>query len=309
MRKAAWAVALALTVVTAAVSSLISSGVQGEEPCCPCPQKEAEPAPAKKKDPSFGLPIIGGPNADKAEPLELNRDYKLDHHQKKGSKDYFYLRLKPGTEITLGLKALDKGIDLSSGRPLETDKPYARIELEDPEGASLAALSVDGEPRQLRRTSYRVIRPGRYVLAVGSDAGDMHKGQTVFKVSVVPVDLDCPEDGAGETALDASEPQKNCLGAGDERDVFRFRARKREVYRIDVAMPDGTVADLRMKLTFTNRVKKKKTLAEAGGSGGRVSLESVRLPQGDDYDLEVILAKPLAETVPYTLTLTKTSGP
>lgn len=299
MRSAAWVVALALTVA--------SSAVRGEEPCCPCPQKEAEPAPAKKKDLNFGLPVAGGPNADKAEPIELNRDYRLNHHQKKGSKDYFYLKLKPGAEITLGLKALDKGIDLSSGRPKETGRPYAGVELLDPEGERLAALSIDGEPRQLRRSSRHVLRPGRYVLAVGSDAGDMHKDQTVFKVSLVPVGLDCPEDAAGEIDVAAATPQKDCLGAGDEQDSFRFQARKRETYRIEVSMPEGTLADLRTRLTYQTRVKKIKTLSVAGGSGGRVTLESVRMPQGGDYFLEVSLAKPLAETVPYTLTLTRTS--
>jgi hypothetical protein len=299
MRKAAWVVALALTVAP--------SVVQGKEPCCPCPQKETEPAPAKTKNLNFGLPVAGGPNADKAEPLELNRDYRLNHHQKKGSRDYFYLKLKPGSEITLGLKALDKGIDLSSGRPRETGKPYAGLELQGPEGERLASLSIDGEPRQLRRSSFQVVRPGRYVLAVGSDAGDMHKDQTVFKVSLVPVDLDCPEDSAGEIDVGATEPQKDCLGAGDEQDSFRFLARKREIYRIDAAMPEGTLADLRLRLTYKTRVKKIKTLAVAGGSGGRVTLDSVRMPQEGDYFLDVSLAKPLAETVPYTLTLTRTS--
>ncbi|HSA59458.1 MAG TPA: hypothetical protein VLJ37_07210 [bacterium] len=300
MRKAAWVVALALTVA--------SSAVQAEEHCCPCPHREAEPAPAKKKDLNFGLPVAGGPNADKAEPIELNRDYRLNHHQKKGAKDYFYLKLKPGAEITLGLKALDKGIDLSSGRPRETSKPYAGVELQDPEGERLAALSIDGEPRRLRRSAYQVVRPGRYVLAVGSDTGDMHKDQTVFKVSLVPMDLDCPEGATGEIDVDAAEPQRNCLGGGDEQDTFRFRARKREIYRIDAAMPEGTVADLRAKLTYRNRLKKTKTVAEASGSGGRVALESVRMPQDGDYVLEVSLAKALAENVPYTLTLIKTSG-
>jgi hypothetical protein len=135
----------------------------------------------------------------------------------------------------------------------------------------------------------------------------MHKDQTVFKVSLVPVGLDCPED-EGDIPLDPAEPQKDCLGAADEGDVFRFEARKRQVYRIEAAMPEGTLADLKARLTYKTRMKKIKVLAEAGGSGGRVALESAKIPQNGDYFLEVSLGRPLAETVPYTLTLTRTSA-
>jgi hypothetical protein len=290
MKRTTWFFAFVLTIVS-------SGAVGGKEPCCP-------------KAPSFGLPIAGGPNADEAKAIGFNTDYKLNHHQKKGSKDYFYFKLKPGAEITLGLKALDKGIDLSGKRALETKKPYARLELQDPDGASLAVLAINGEPRQLRRASHKVTRPGRYLLALGSDAGDMNKDQTVFKVTLVPTVLNCPAQEEPAVALDTALPQENCLGGGDEgngADSFEFHAEKREVYRIAIAMPEGTSADLRAKLTFRNRVKKTKLLAEASGSGGRVTLESVRMPQDGDYFLEVSLAKPLKEVVPYTLTLTRTS--
>ncbi len=154
-----------------------------------------------------GKKIHGGKNYESATPLELNRDYQLDHHQKKGEFDYFSIPAEPDTIVTLEVRTFEKGISWNKTRRVTTTEPFAGLQLQDDKKTLLRSVDIDSTPNMVQSASFRNRNPkvGTYYVLVGNSQGSIHKDHMMFKVTASPFtsgDLGTNQD-AGSSAEEA----------------------------------------------------------------------------------------------------------
>lgn len=269
---------------------------------------------AGESERDYGFPVKGGSSPETAVPIEFNRDYKLDHHQKAGDYDYFLVNAEPGLKITIKTRTFDKGIEWRKGRARWNDKPFAGIELKDAQGASLRALSIAGEKNAGRGVSYRPASPGRYLVVVGNREGAIPKGEVLFKVTALPFEwgeMACGQPGAettdGARFIDVDLYEDNCLGGEDQKDLFGFWGRKGDVYTAEVIPQEKSDAPLQARVFWVGKKKKKeRTLLQRPGDESGAKVDGVKIRQSRNYYIEASLTGPSGEALPYSLNLVRT---
>ena len=254
--------------------------------------------------------VRGGEDFDSAVALELNKTYHLDHHQKIGHFDFFVIRLEPASELILELATGAKGINLRQEAPQETEAPYAGITLYNRLRQKISSLSINGSPHADRLLRYNTQEGGEYYLAVGSTFDDMHKDETLFKVSLATRgDLDGEVD-AGASLTDALPMQgnryeNNYLGGLDDKDVFSFAAKKGEVYFVGL-IPNEESGSSFVVTVYDNY--KQKVFSKTSGINEGLKSKEFTIPDDGVYYLEVILGNQLKHPVSYALELNQTGS-
>ena len=257
--------------------------------------------------------IHGGKNYEITEPIEVNRDYRLDHHQKQGEFDYFRLHLPPDNVVTLEIQTLQKGIAWNKGHRVVTTEPWAGLELQDANKKSLLQVEIAGKTETTQKNSIRNRNPngGDYYLLVGSSKGSMHKDQVLFKISLTPFshgDLGTDQDaGANSNAampmMTGHEYAINSLGGDDLKDFFTFSALKQEWYNLIIRGEDPLSTALEVTVLSPNQ--KKKLASYVSGGADQIITHSFEIPKDGQYFVEVKLMSPSKEKNVYSMELSK----
>ncbi len=239
---------------------------------------------------SYGTEIRGGDSYEKAVPLELDKEYKLDHHQKVGDYDYFYLDLKKAERLNITLKTREKGIDIEDdGSVRETNHPYAGLELHDPTYDKQKDINIIGGAHKTESITYSPKETGRYYILLGNTYEAMNKDHMSFIISVERKgDLGTTND-AGDT-IDSAMPveikryEKNYLGENDNLDIFSFPAKTNEVYLFGI-IPNSKARspiDLRVYNEFKESLFSGSSAVDSG-----IKSTAVKIPEDGTYYLEV----------------------
>ncbi|HEX5036904.1 MAG TPA: hypothetical protein VFX30_07070 [bacterium] len=296
-------------VFLVALPALTGTAWAQECPQCPCkcpetPAAEVSPSPVPAAAPApvaaaparsgqrvASAPIAGGSTAAQALPIDYERIYKINHPLKKGQKDYFSLPLEPGTELTLAMKSLKKS--------------EAALQILDMRGETVATLGLDGEGNAVKRVSWKPLKTGRHTIVIGSDAADIEANQIIFEALLTAATLECADDDAGVLAADMAH--EDCFWETNTKDTFRFAGERGDVYRIEIASPEE-VTDLKAKVARERKGEEGEAVADVSGSGGRVTIESLTLPEDGNYVLDVGIDQAAVDVLPYTVTMTRLSG-
>lgn len=278
---------------------------------------EGQAAEVPVDKPVFKI-IGGGRSLDAARPIEFNRDYKLEHHLKKGEFNYFFVYLKPDSIVTLEVETFEKGIAWNNKRRVITTEPFAGLQLRDRDGTILGAVRIDGSPNEIRKASFRNRSPsgGTYYISVGSPNGSLHKDHVAFKVTVSPFihgDLGSHQD-AGSTPerafgiMPARYYPVNSIGGGDSKDLFAFSADKKEWYSLAIRGDDPIPVPFRVTVWSNEKQKRKKLVSYISGATEQVVTRSFKIPKEGQYFVEISLMGPASEKSLYSLELLKVAG-
>lgn len=260
--------------------------------------------------------IHGGSSYDSAVPMEFNRDYRLDHHQKTGEFDYFSVHLEPDTVLTLEIQTLEKGISWNNGRRVVTTEPHAGLQLQDEKKTVLRSVEIAGKPRAFQKESFRNrgTKGADFYILVGSPRGSLHRDHVNFKVTVSPFiygDLGTDQD-AGSSGRSAMLIQPatyygiNSLGGGDSKDVFAFEASKKEWYALAVTGEDPISGGFRVKV---KNLKNKEIVSYISGGTEKIVTKSFEIPKNGEYTIEIGLNGPVSQKSLYSMELSKVAGP
>lgn len=239
---------------------------------------------------SYGTEIRGGDSYEKAVPLELDKEYKLDHHQKLHDYDYFYLDLKKAERLNITLKTREKGVDIEDdGSIRETNHPYAGLELHAPSYDKQKDINIIGGAHKTETIAYSPKETGRYYILLGSVYEPMNKDHMSFIVSVERKgDLGTTND-AGDT-IDSAMPveikryEKNYLGENDDLDIFSFQAKAADVYLFGV-IPNSKASrhiDLRVYNEFKESLFSGSSAVDSG-----IKSTDVKISEDGTYYVEV----------------------
>jgi len=260
----------------------------------------------EKKKSVYGTAIRGGDSYETAVPMEFNKEYRLDHHQKQNDLDYFWIEAKRGEAVTLTLSTLDRGIAISpDGKVEETSHPYATLQLHDGNRNKLKAIDIIGTPSKVETLVFQPRDDGKYFVLLGSTYAAMHKDFVTFKATKeVKGDLGTDKDAGDsfETALsvEAKRYAKNTIGDADEIDLFSVNAKKGEHYVI------GVIPDANQKTYFSVRLLddfKQKLYDKTSASDAGLKSEEIEIPEDGTYYIE--LSYHTDSTMDYTLVVKK----
>lgn len=263
----------------------------------------------EKEKTTYGQAIRGGNSYETAVALPLNVELKLDHHQQQSDYDYFYADLQTAQQLTIELHTLEQGINLQGGQLTENRRPYAGLQLHGGARNELQKINIIGDPHVGKTIEFVAPTADRYYLLVGSVYSAMHKDHVTFKaVSVAKGDLESDKD-AGATIQEAmpilvGRYAMNYLGGGDEHDVFRFEAKKDEVYFVGL-IPNEELNSY-FKLEIFDSYKQRLLLQSSGVNQGLKS-QSFAIPADGTYYLDLSFGVGQRSLVAYTLELARVS--
>lgn len=247
--------------------------------------------------------IRGGKNYEMAAPLEVNRDYRLNHNQKPGEFDYFQVQLPPYSVISLELQTFRKGT-------------MTGLQLEDNQKKQLMRLEVSGTPEAHRRETIRnrSATPQNHFLLVGSAQGPTRSNQAVFKISMMPFhsgDLGTNQDAgeqpsAGMPIMTGKKYEDNSLGGEDQKDFYTFSANKGEWYTVALKAEEPASTSVRVKVMTPDQ--KKKLASYVSGSSDQVMTHSFKIPRSGEYLVDVNLMNSVPDKNFYSLQLSRVVG-
>lgn len=265
-----------------------------------------------KADDAFGQPIRGGDSHAMAVALQPGQLHRLDHHQRKGQYDYFYVDTRPNQKVTAFIEAHNVGISIAGNSFREMAISRAGLELQDSTREKLATASSYGQRERRQITAYPAAeRAGRVYVLVGSSEGDQHKDSR-FQVSVVARPGDAGSSGdaggsEGEALPIAVGSHKGQLAVNDKADVFKFTADPKATYEVGLRSSDSPGTNLSLKATSADAEVSKSDVREAGSS---ILLKELRFPRGGDVFVEIAYQTKLGgpDETDYTLVLMHADG-
>ena len=260
----------------------------------------------EKKKSIYGNPIRGGDSYETAVPMDFDKEYHLDHHQKQNDFDYFSIDVKRGEVVTFALNTLARGVAINTdGRVEETANPYAALQLHDGKRNKIKEIDIIGSPSKLETLTFQPRDDGKYYVLLGSTYAPMHKDFVTFKATKeVKGDLGTDKDAGGsfETALpvEAKRYAKNSIGDADDLDMFSIEAKKGERFVI------GIIPDANQKSYFSLRLLddfKQKLYDKSSASDAGLKSEEIEIP--DDGTFYIELSYHADSTMDYTLVVKK----
>ena len=264
----------------------------------------------EKEKKTYGEAVRGGDNYENAVKLPFGKELKLDHHQKRNDMDYFYLDLQIGDELTVVLNTLEKGVYIRDGKAIENGNPYAGLEFHDSKRKKIQSLNLIGARNGHQEKSLYVSQAGRYYVLLGSTYSAMNKDHVTFQIKLTRKgDLGSEKD-AGDTRSNAmliqpGKYEKNHIGSGDKKDLFKFSYSKGDEYYIGVIPSDEFkgVLSVRVFDEFKQTVLKK----SASERGAGLKTKAFSLDESGDYYLELTVLYGDTRKTPsqYTLVLKK----
>jgi len=265
----------------------------------------------EKEKKVYGNAVRGGNSYETAIPLEYNKEYKLDHHQKKGDYDYFSVNLSPGQELTLQLNSLEKGVKIREDKAVEGGSPYAGIELHSLERTKLKGDVIIGSSHSMKKIVFSPQKGGKYFVLVGNNYNDQNKDHVTFKLSLVSKgDLGSEKDAGSDSKtampIQAGRHPVNYLGGGDVHDYFSIQAKKGDRYLVGL-IPNDDFTNYYFRIIWINEYKQK-LLNETSKHGEGFRTKEITLPEEGTYYLDVSISGNKQTVGSYTLDLKKVEG-
>lgn len=265
----------------------------------------------EKEKTTYGNEIRGGNSYETAVSIEFDKEYKLDHHQKKNDYDYFSINLSLGQELNIKLQTLEKGVSLYGGNVQENQNPYAAIELHGQERNKIKGINIIGDEHSVKTLIFSPPKEGKYYLLVGSTYADMNKDHVTFTLtSTTRGDLGLDKD-SGDTlksalAMETKRYSENYIGGGDKRDIFSFSAKKGENYFVGI-IPNEEMGTY-FKIAVFDDYKQKLTSKMSGSNQG-IKTDTFQIPNDGTYYVEIELGVLTGKSISYTLELKKVESP
>jgi hypothetical protein len=209
---------------------------------------------------TYGSKIRGGDSYETAVQLDINKEYKLDHHQRKNEFDYFYIDLKKGQHLAAVLKTLGKGISMHSNPPKVNNNPYAGMQIHGSERNKLKTATIIGSTHATKNIKYSIPQDGRYYILIGSTYSAMNADHTNFAAFVetkgdLGSNIDAGDTIKSSLAIDFKKYPQNYLGGADFKDIYTFSAKKGEQLTIGI-IPNDEI-NYYYALTIMNPYKQK----------------------------------------------------
>ena len=258
-----------------------------------------------KKKTIYGSEIRGGDDYASAVPMVMDKEVRLDHHQKKNFYDYFYVDLEGGEEVTVTLNTLEKGIQLrKDGKFYETGGPYSGIEIHDSNRNKLEKGYINGNRNKQKKFTFYPTEKGRYYFLVGSNYSEINKDHATFQIAkTTKGDLDTAKDAGNSVQTAMSVEMKryevNHLGGGDKKDLYSFDGVPGSDYFIGIIPQEEFRAQYRVKV-----FDEFKQVVASGNSKHNegLKLKEFRVPDQGRYFISIEANHPKG-SVPYTLIL------
>jgi hypothetical protein len=265
---------------------------------------------AKGSD-SLGEEIRGGDGSETAVALQPGRLYRLDHHQRGGQFDYFFVAVEGKKKVVASIETSQRGVMISGDSYSEGSNAYGGITLQDGSRRKLGeVLAIGAGEKKTVESSLAGDQGGRLYLLVGGTY-DQHK-DCRFGVSLADLAGDAGSVGdAGPSEGDAmaiapGSYKGNLDPPADDTDVFKFTADPQATYRVrlrpttpsawmsvSVASADGAISQ---------------DLQEAEGKP--VVIDNLRFPRAGDVFVRVGYNKyyGLTPATEYSLEISPTGG-
>lgn len=259
----------------------------------------------EKQKTTYGNAIRGGDSYETAQPIKLDQELKLDHHQKAKEYDYFFLDLKKGQELKLRLQTLEKGISIRDDGVQENDNPYAGVELHGADRNHLKTLTVIGTRHGLQENIVFIKEDGRYYILVGTGYSGMHKDHSTFTLSVTSrgdlgSEQDAGEDMGGALPIELKRYEGNYLGDADREDMYRFSARQGD--QLFVGIIPAAEFDTYFTIRITDDYKQPVFSASSSSNAG-IKSNPFTIPADGTYYLKIGLGGSGGKPVDYTFEL------
>ncbi len=260
----------------------------------PIPTATVTPAPTldKPKELFSAKELRGGDGFSTATALnDFGIDLKLDHHQKSGDSDYFYLDLIAGDLLKVTVRTGTKGTHTSTGR--ENEFPGGEVVLF---GVDKAAIGNNflyvSAANDLKANEYLAASTGRYYIAIGGRGSGFgtHKDHFIFNVTVIrkgDLDMDVDAGSSIETALPIvpGKYAKNFGGAADTHDYFKLSAKKGEKYNFTMVPLSSESPPISLKVI--DDLKIQLSSKHRGGSKGEGMKAEFEITDDGSYYLIV----------------------
>ena len=270
-------------------------------------QATAKSMVLNKEKKTYGDQTRGGDSYESASEIAFDKEWRLDHHQKKDFYDYFYFDAKAGEEINVVLKSLEKGINIDgNGKVSESSRPYSGFEIHDDSRTKVVGKDLIGKRFATVNTTFYPKKDGRYYFLFGSTYAAINKDQLTFSLGRKSFGDLGTKDDAGSTINSARDVsiqryRGNHLGGADLTDVFKFKGTPGEKYFIGV-IPEEEFPSIYEVKVFDDF---KQVLATGRSSRNQgLKMKWFEVPEEATYFIE--LKTPYdKKSLPYTLVLRK----
>lgn len=245
-----------------------------------------------KTEEGLGQPVRGGNGYESAVEIKPGQLYRLDHHQRKGEYDYFYVPVSGRTKVTASVETTQAGVTISGDSFTENQNPYAAIALQDGNRRKLGDTDIIGS-RGEKKTLQGVLpadNGGRMYILVGSSLDAQHKDSR-FQVDFVAQAGDAGSSrDAGATESDALPIKPGLLQAhldgdqDDSEDFFKFRADPAATYLIRVR---PTRHETWLQISVSDSEGQVSRTERAPNWGDAARMADLRFPKGGDVYVRV----------------------
>lgn len=254
--------------------------------------------------------VRGGDTIGSAVPLKLGKFYMLDHHQRKGERDYFVLSLKPGQGVKISVKPVEKCVEIQGNQVEEVGgKSYCpgpeafHLDLLDKSQKILITLESKLTNQSIESDFFYVpsgTGEKNYYLAYGSDTADIHKdNQFAIFVEESPGDAGTEKD-AGDTlstalAIKPGVYEVNFLSEGDKVDIFKVEVPKGATLKIalnsqgELSLGGIVLGELGEKVASLNSFTEYSFESELFSSSQTVYVKVEHQSQSGNYSLGVLV--------------------
>ena len=264
----------------------------------------------EKEKSVYGEPIRGGDSYETAVAISPDKLYRLDHHQKKGYFDYFYVDVKGGQKLTAIIQTGEKGVTIRDENATENANPYAGIQIHNAAHASVVHDTIIGT-RSAKKEMWINLNnegAGRYYILLGNTYDDQHKDNP-FKIEILDrfdagTDRDAGENEAAALTVAPGEYISH-LGPGDKTDVYAFNAQTGAAYDIKAR---GTSDDLKLRMTIHDSDGINLATADAPNPGAAVKVDGFKPTKAGTYFINLSSFYTDVPLTDYTLNLAQSTG-
>ena|GEM_PF-2925979 len=239
----------------------------------------------------YGQEIRGGNDLETAVAAPLGKEFRLDHHQKPGDYDYFFVDLRRGQRMRAKMTVGDRGleIDKKTGKASETVSIHAQAKVVSSSRNKLIQLghSYSVSANSVFEQVLYVQEDGRYYLVVGHDDKAMNKDHLAFTLSAetsgdAGTDRDAGKENHAALEIKPGTYESNYFGPGDLADLYKFSAKRGEKYVVGVRLADSSQDNYSLRVSVLDDFSQKIANKE-GKRGEGLKTEAFPIKEDGDY--------------------------
>ncbi len=223
----------------------------------------------------YGSEVRGGDSYEKAAPVPLNQELRLDHYQRKNQYDYFYVDLKASQSLAVTITTGDKGVQIKPDNTIAyNESPYTGVQIHDDMRNRIAGEEIIGARNKTTTVESVATKTARRYILIGSIYEDVNKDHT-FKVEVKSFPDAGTQDDAGNTPETALTIQRqaypvNYMTKGDDADMYKVTTIKGEMLTVKI-IPENPQSNLAAAFMDDLRVEIAQAAAPNPGAGFRIT--------------------------------------